>query len=273
MRFGVMFANVGPFTRPGLLETLARAVDEVGFESLWTVEQVVAAAGEPATVPVSDPLLPLAYAASITKRVRLGTAVAILPQHHPLQIAKAIATLDVLSNGRALFGVGIGWVDQEFEALGIPAKERSARIGEAIMAIRASWQDSAEAFDGKFYRWTGVTSLPKPVQRPGVPIIVGGLAEGGARRAALYGDGFFPAGDDPGDIAWLIGEMHSECRRVGRDPTTIELTAAASVHDVDHIRRLQDLGITRVMIAPPGFDEMSLRRGLTEFAEHVMAKV
>jgi probable F420-dependent oxidoreductase len=273
MRFGVMLANVGPLTRPGLLETLARTADEVGFESLWTAEQVVAATDTPPTVAVSDPFLPLAYAASITKRVRLGTAVAILPQHHPLQIAKAIATLDVLSNGRALLGVGIGWVDQEFGALGIPAKERAARIGEAIMAIRASWQDESEGFEGKFYRWKGVTSSPKPVQRPGVPIIVGGLAEGGAKRAALYGDGFFPAGDDPSDIAWLIGEMYAECRRVGRDPTTIELTAAASLHDVDHVRRLQDLGITRVMIAPPGFDDVSLRRGLTDFAEQVMTKV
>ena len=273
MRFGVMFANVGPFTRPGLLETLARTTDEVGFESLWTAEQVVTARTEPASLAVSDPLLPLAYAASITKRIRLGTAVAILPQHHPLQIAKAIATLDALSNGRALLGVGIGWVDQEFEALGIPIKERAARIGEAILAIRAAWQDTPAGFEGKFYRWTGVTSGPKPVQEPGVPIIVGGLAEGGAKRAALYGDGFFPAGDDPGDIAWLIGEMFTECRRVGRDPTLIELTAATTLHDVEHIRRLQDLGITRVMIAPPGFDDVSLRRGLTDFAEQVMAKV
>jgi probable F420-dependent oxidoreductase len=273
MRFGVMFANAGPLTRPGALETLARTADDVGFESLWTMEQVIAPAGEPPAVPISDPLLPLAYAAAITKRIRLGTGVLMLPQHHPLQVAKAIATLDVLSNGRALLGVGIGWVDREFEVLGLAGKERAARIGEAVMAIRAAWQDPPQDFEGKFYRWTGVTSAPKPLQRPGVPIIVGGLAEGGAKRAALYGDGFFPAGDDPGDIAFLIGEMYAECRRVGRDPTQIELTAAASIHDLDHIRKLQDLGISRVMIAPPAFDEMSLRRGLTEFAERVMAKV
>jgi probable F420-dependent oxidoreductase len=272
MRFGVTFANVGPFARPGLLETLARTAEEVGFESLWTAEQVVATADD-ASVTVSDPLLPLAYAAAVTKRIRLGTGVLILPQHHPLHIAKAVATLDVLSNGRALLGVGIGWVDEEFTALGIPGKERSARIGEAIMAIRSLWQDAPQAFDGKFYRWTPVDSQPKPVQGSGVPIIVGGLAEGGARRAALFGDGFFPAGDDPGDVAWLIAEMYAEARRVGRDPKQIELTAATSLHDVDHIRRLQDLGISRVMIAPPGFDEVGVRRGLTEFAERVMAKV
>ena len=273
MRFGVMFANAGPLTDPGPLEALARTAEEVGFESLWTVEQVVASASDPATVPISDPLLPLAYAAAITKRIRLGTGVLILPQHHPLQVAKAAATLDVLSNGRALLGVGIGWVDQEFEALGVAGKERAARVGEAIMAIRAAWQEPPQDFEGKFYRWTGIASSPKPVQRPGVPIIVGGLAEGGARRAALYGDGFFPAGDDPGEIAFLIGEMYAECRRVGRDPTQIELTAAAGVPDLDHIHRLQDLDISRVMIAPPAFDELSLRRGLTEFAERVMAKV
>lgn len=207
MKFGLMFANAGPFAVPETFETLVRTADEVGFESIWTVEHVVVPVGYeseypysdtgkmpgPENSPIPDPILPLAYAAAITRQIRLATGILILPQRHPAYVAKQFATLDVLSRGRAIAGIGIGWLQEEFAALGIPFRERAARTEEAVRAVRSLWADTPQAFSGEFYRWPALESNPKPVQKPGVPIVVGGHVEGAARRAARIGDGFFPA--------------------------------------------------------------------------------
>ena len=195
MKFGLMFVNSGPFSNPDTFDTLVRTADEVGFESLWTVEHVVVPVGYQSeypysptgkmpgdeTAPIPDPILPLAYAAAVTKQIRLGTGIMILPQRHPAYVAKEFATLDVLSRGRALAGIGIGWLREEFEALDVPFGERVGRTEEAVQAIRSLWADGAQPFEGKYYRWPAVESNPKPVQKPGVPIIVGGHVEGAAR--------------------------------------------------------------------------------------------
>ena len=141
MKFGLMFANAGPFALPDNLEHLARTAEEVGIESIWTVEHVVVPVGYksrypysesgrmpgPENSPIPDPLLSLAYAAAVTKKIRLGTGILILPQRHPVYVAKQAATLDLLSGGRAMLGVGIGWLAEEFETLGVPFKEHSPR--------------------------------------------------------------------------------------------------------------------------------------------------
>jgi probable F420-dependent oxidoreductase len=210
MKFGIAFANVGPFSQPDPLDSLVTNAEENGIESLWTVEHVVVPVGYespypyspsgrmpgPENSPIPDPILPLAFAAAKSQRLRLGTGVLILPQRHPAYVAKEIATLDVLSGGRALLGVGIGWLAEEFETLGIPFGERVARTEEAIPAIRSLWEPSPAPFEGRFYRWGPVESNPKPVQRPGVPIVIGGHVDAAARRAARFGDGFFPARPD-----------------------------------------------------------------------------
>jgi probable F420-dependent oxidoreductase len=198
MKFGIAFANVGRFSQPDPLDSLVTNAEENGIESLWTVEHVVVPVGYespypyspsgrmpgPENSPIPDPILPLAFAAAKSQRLRLGTGVLILPQRHPAYVAKEIATLDVLSGGRALLGVGIGWLAEEFETLGIPFGERVARTEEAIPAIRSLWEPSPAPFEGRFYRWGPVESNPKPVQRPGVPIVIGGHVDAAARRAA-----------------------------------------------------------------------------------------
>ncbi len=286
MKFAVMFANAGPLGFPSPLENLARAAEEVGVESIWTVEHVVIPVGYrskypydpsgripgPESVPIADPILPLAFAAAVTTKLRLATGILILPQRHPIYVAKEIATLDVLSNGRAILGIGIGWLREEFDALGIPFDERAARTRESVQAIRSLWKDTPERFDGRFYRWEPLESNPKPVQRPGVPIVVGGHAPSAARRAARYGDGFFPGVSERDKLSALFAVLRDECRAIGRNPAEIELTAGAGHLDLDSVRRFEDLGIARLAVPPPGFDDEAIRRGLHELGDRVIAK-
>jgi probable F420-dependent oxidoreductase len=286
MKFGLMFANAGPFAFPEMLAHLATTAERVGVESIWSVEHVVIPVGYQSTypydpsgkipfpnqVPIPDPLLPLAYAAAVTKKLKLGTGILILPQRHPLYVAKEVATLDVLSGGRAMLGIGVGWLEEEFNALGIPFAERAARTAESVRAIRSLWKDEPEPFAGKFYRWGKLESHPKPVQKPGVPILVGGHTEMSARRAARYGDGFFPAVPDDEKLTWLLGILREECKKLGRDPATIEVTSGRTAPDVEGVKRLSDLGVSRFVTQPPGFDRDGLTAGLEKLGE-LIAKV
>jgi probable F420-dependent oxidoreductase len=286
MKFGLAFANSGPFAIPDTFDVLVRTADEVGVESLWTVEHVVVPVGYESEYPYSkdgrmpgpedsaipDPILPLAYAAAVTKQVKLATGIVILPQRHPTYAAKEFATLDVLSRGRAIAGVGIGWLEEEFEAVGVPFKERAARTEESVRAMRSLWSEKPEPFDGKFYRWGPVESNPKPVQPGGVPVVVGGHVAGAARRAARIGDGFFPARGGLEELPALFEALTDECARVGRDPSEVELSAAGAKLDSDTIKRYEDIGVTRLVLPPPGFDPEGLRRGLGELGEKVIAK-
>jgi len=278
MKFGLMYANVGPFAHPEGLTHLARTAERVGMDSMWTVEHVVIPVGyqstypydpsgkmpAPAEMPMPDPLLALTYAAAVTTTLRLATGILILPQRHPLYVAKEVATLDVLSNGRVILGIGVGWLEEEFRALGIPFEERAGRTAEAVRAIRMLWKDEPCAFDGTYYRWAAVDSYPKPVQRPGVPIVVGGHTEIAAKRAARYGDGFFPGVTDEAQLVRLLTVMREECARLGRDPAEIEVTSGRAVPTEDTVRELEDLGVARFMVPPPAFDPDGITAGLEQ---------
>jgi probable F420-dependent oxidoreductase len=286
MKFGVMFANAGPFGQPDHLENLARTAEEVGVESIWTVEHVVVPVGYtseypysasgkmpgPENSPIPDPVLSLTFAAAVTRKLKLGTGILILPQRHPAYVAKEFATLDQLSGGRALLGVGIGWLREEFDTLGIPFAERAARTEESIQAVRSLWEPGAKPFNGKFYSWGAVESNPKPVQQPGVPIIIGGHVDGAARRAARLGDGFFPGRGDVQTLEKLLAALRDECDRIGRDPGEIEITSGARP-DPDEIKRYADLGVSRFVIPPPAFDKDGVRKGLEKLGNEVISKL
>lgn len=283
MKFGIMFANTGSFGSPDALVHLAQKAEEVGVESLWTVEHVVVPKGYgskypysrdgkmpgPEQSPIPDPLIWMTYAAAVTKKIRVATGVLILPQRHPFYVAKEVATLDVLSSGRALLGVGIGWLEEEFRGVGIPFSERASRTEESIQALRSLWADKPSEFSGKHYRWDAVESNPKPVQKPGVPIIVGGHVAGAAKRAARFGDGFFPARADL--LPSLLEVLVSECREIGRDPTDIEITSG-SAPTLDEVRRLQDLGVSRFTVSPPGYSRDDVERGLEKLGNELISK-
>ncbi len=282
MKFGIMFANVGPFGAPDGLTHLAQTAENVGFESLWTVEHVVVPKGYeseypysangkmpgPEESPIPDPLVWLSYAAAVTEKINLGTGVLILPQRHPFYVAKEVATLDVLSKGRVQLGVGIGWLEEEFTGLGVPFKERVGRTEESIEALRSLWSDGASEVHGKYYDWDPVESNPKPV-RGKVPIHVGGHVAGAARRAARFGDGFFPVRPDTLDANLKV--LRDECDKIGRDPGEIEISTGANM-TVDDVKALEDKGISRVVTGPPGFTPEDVTKGLEALADNVLSK-
>jgi alkanesulfonate monooxygenase SsuD/methylene tetrahydromethanopterin reductase-like flavin-dependent oxidoreductase (luciferase family) len=142
-----------------------------------------------------------------------------------------------------------------------------------VAAIRTLWREGPQSFAGRFFRWGPIESNPKPVQRPGVPIVVGGHTEIAARRAARYGDGFFPGLVDVDTLARLLAILREECARVGRRAEDVELTYIAPSPDVDQVHRLRDAGVNRICIGPPGFDLDSVRAGLERFTERVLTRV
>ena len=283
MKFALLFANTGPFGQPDRLAHLAQKAEQVGLESLWTVEHVVVPKGYgsqypysrdgkmpgPENSPIPDPLIWMTYAAAVTTRIKVATGVLILPQRHPFYVAKEVATLDVLSGGRAILGVGIGWLEEEFRGVGVRFQERVARTEESIRALRSLWADGPSEFFGRHYAWNAVESNPKPVQRPGVPIVVGGHVDAAARRAARLGDGFFPARVDV--LPGLLETLRKECAQIGRDPKTIEITCG-SKPTLDEVKRLEDLGVSRFTLSPPGFSRDDVERGLEQFGNQLVAK-
>ncbi|MGI9590003.1 MAG: LLM class F420-dependent oxidoreductase [Myxococcota bacterium] len=287
MKFGMGFANVGPFIQPDEAVFLAQQAEAAGVESIWTVEHVVVPAGYtaqypyspdgkmpgPEDSPIPDPLIWLSYVAAATSTIRLATGILILPQRHPIYVAKETASLDLLSKGRLILGIGIGWLYEEFAALDIPFDERVGRTEESCQALRSLWQPGAQAFKGEYYSWDAVESNPKPVQQGGIPIVVGGHVKGAARRAARVGDGFFPLKLEGGRLGELLAVMGDECAKVGRDPSKIEITTQYPGPDLDKIKRLEDQGVSRLVMGPPGFDREAIQQGLGEFADNVLAKL
>jgi len=280
MKFGLMFINSGPFSSPEMFAHMARTADECGFESIWTVEHVVipkdykspypySKSGKipgPEEIAINDPLLPLAYAAAITRRIRLATGIVILPQHHPLYLAKQAATVDVLSGGRMMLGVGSGWLKEEFDALGIDFATRGRRTDEAIQAMRALWRDHPSNFHGQIFNFGPVASFPKPIQKGGVPIHIGGHSAAAVRRAAAYGDGFFPAIGEAAKLRELMGMLKTECERRGRKLDEIERSCLGRASR-ESIALCEELGIARLIVTPPGLDPESFKRGCEQIAK------
>jgi probable F420-dependent oxidoreductase len=285
MDFGIIFANVGPAVEPDYAAALGRLAEENGFESIWTVEHVVVPAGYeseypyspngrmpgPEESPIPDPLVWLTHVGAHTTRIKLATGVLILPQRNPVVLAKEVATLDVLSKGRVILGVGVGWLREEFDAIGVPFDERGPRTDEAIEALRALWSQPEPTFHGKFVDFDRAKSYPKPVQ-DSVPIVIGGHTKPAARRAGRLGDGFFPARSSPEELTSLLEEMGRAAKDAGRDPDAIEITAGGAM-DVDGAKAYADLGVSRLVVPPLGFDLETLEQQLGNFADNVIAKV
>lgn len=286
MKFGLMFANAGPYADGGNAVTLARAAEEAGFESVWAVEHVVVPAGYESEYPydrsgrmpggedqpIPDPLTWLTWAAAATERLRIGTGILILPQRNPVVLAKEAATIDHLTGGRLMLGIGVGWLEEEFDALGVPFEGRGRRADEYVGAMRALWTQDEPAFSGEFVEFAGAKMWPKPVQEGGVPIVVGGHTDAAARRAGRLGDGFFPGRSKPETLEHLVGVMREAADEAGRDPDAIELTAGGAV-DPEGVKTYADLGVSRMIVPPLSFDPDDIRDTLLRFGDDVIAPV
>jgi probable F420-dependent oxidoreductase len=284
MDFGVMFANTGPFADPAGATELAHHAEAAGFESLWTVEHVIYPDGYESEYPydrsgkmvmapdtdLPDPLIWLTFVAAVTEKIHLGTGILILPQRNPLVLAKELSTLDALAGGRVELGIGVGWLKEEFEALGIPFEKRGRRTDEYVEVMRALWDGDHASHHGEFVSFDGASINPKP-PRGRVPIHIGGHTETSARRAGRLGDGYFPG---KGDLPTLIDIVRQNAADAGRDPEAIEITAGSAEvlgeDPVGAVQELADMGVDRVVV--PSFMFLgSPADDMAAFAEKAIA--
>lgn len=258
MKFGLRYVNTGRYADPKQAVALLQAAEEAGFDSAWTVEHIVVPEGYQSAYPYSstgrmpgkewefalpDALTWMAYVAAATSRIKLATGVIILPEHNPVLCAKQVATLDHMSGGRVILGVGVGWLKEEFDALGVPFESRGRMTDEYIAAMRELWTADRPTFAGEFVRFEKAHMRPKPAQGT-VPIVIGGHTKAAARRAGRLGDGFFPA---RGTTPELIDLARQTAREHGRDPAAIEITVSCP-EDLDTIPDLVRAGIHRVTV-------------------------
>jgi probable F420-dependent oxidoreductase len=193
---GLFGVNMGPCATPEAAARFGALAEELGYDSLWMGEHVVAPSPRvpPSMIqpdyPILDPLVTLAHVAARTRRVRLATGIVILPQRNPVVLAKELATLDVLSGGRLVFGMGVGYVEPEMRAVGVPMEGRGARADEYLAAMRSLWGDQAPAFSGSHVQFDGVEAHPQPLQQP-IPVVVGGHTAAAHRRAVRHADGWY----------------------------------------------------------------------------------
>jgi len=258
MNFGLRYCNTGSYVDPMTAIELVQAGEEAGFDSAWTVEHTVVPAGYASPYPYSDngkmaggvddfalpdPLIWMAYVASATRKIKLATGIVILPQHNPVIVAKQVASLDHLSGGRVIFGIGVGWLKEEFAALGVPFKGRGRRTEEYVHAIRTLWEEDKPSFHGEFVNFDNAYCRPQPF-RKSIPIIVGGHSLAAAERAGRLADGYFPAREAPAD---LINAARRTAEQHGRDPNALEITVS-----MPDDRKLLDayvkLGVDRVLV-------------------------
>ena len=278
MKFGLRYCNTSRYVDPAQAVALAQAGEAAGFESLWTVEHTVVPAGYGSTypydpsgkmaagrddIPLPDPLIWMAYVAAATRTIKLATGILILPQHQPVLAAKQLATLDHMSGGRVLLGVGVGWLKEEFQALGVPFEERGARTDEYIAALRELWSADKPTFDGRFVQFKDAYCRPQPVAKS-IPIIVGGHSVPAARRAGRLGDGFFPARGAPAELIAIALEA---AVAAGRDPAKLEITTSMP-EDFSLISEDARQGVTRLLVpATPMAGLKQLVRGPEDLAQ------
>ena len=285
MKVGLAFASSIAVDHDASLEICRRA-EAAGFESVWGGEHVIMPdaidskypytpdgkiPAEPET-PIPDPLIWLAFAAAAAPSLRLGTCILIVPQRNPLILAKELATLDQLSGGRVELGLGVGWMKEEFDALGVPWERRGARNDEYIDAMRALWAGPHAEYHGEFVDFEPVTCSPRPVNG-NIPVIVGGDSEAAVRRAARLADGYFPGEGDAQRLGQLITRVKQAAEDAGRDPGQIEINAMFGAQMADPpagVEQLRSVGVDRIMVpafffaGPGGLDRLS------EFGEQVI---
>lgn len=269
MKLGLYGINLGACAATETAVAVARAAEECGFESLWTAEHVVLpdpivpGSPIPAQTPLLDPIVSLAHMAAHTERVRLATGIIILPQRNPVVLAKELASLDVLSGGRLIFGVGAGYLEPEFKAVGASFSDRGERMDEAIDVIRELWTADKPNFAGRHYAFENINAYPRPVQRPCPPIVVGGASPPALRRAQLRGDGWYGFALDPKAAASCLEGLEKAASEVDRDPDRgrleLSVTPVGSV-DAEVMARYADLGIDRLILL-----------GMAETAEKMVA--
>lgn len=283
MKFGTFITSVNP----DRIATHVRAAEDLGFESAWIGEHLIMPTVSkskypyspdgrfpaPLDVPFHDPMLALTYAAALTSKIRLATGIFVVPLRNAIATAKSVASLDVLSRGRVIFGVGVGWWAEEFAKVGASFEDRALRTREHIELMKELWTSDEPVYRGKTIEVEGVRFYPKPVQKPHPPIVVGGTSELAFKRTVRYGDGWYGVAKTLDESRALIERLR-ELERAAHRAKPVEITLSLRTgHPItlDEVQRLGEMGVDRALVGMPirAFSEDEL----TRFKDEVMTRI
>src|SRR5438093_7918266 len=288
MKLGFSLLNNWGVDDPQALVDLACRAEEAGIDSVWVHDHVFNVGHVFDRIggkPYYEPLTLLSFVAARTRRVRLGTSVLVLPYHNPIRLAKTAATLDVLSGGRLILGVGVGLIEKEIRAMGSPFAERGAFTDEAIAVMRSLWTEDEPSFDGKYYRFAGMKFSPKPLQKPSIPVVIGGISRAAIRGAARLGDGWQPLGLSPEALGQGIAALRDEARACGREGSKIPVSSAiprataragryalgtAPSEIVKNARAYADVGVETLIVSAGTSDPGEARAALEMVGREVL---
>ncbi|MGH7836893.1 MAG: LLM class F420-dependent oxidoreductase [Candidatus Binataceae bacterium] len=280
MKFGLFGINFGPCANPSTAATVARAAEAAGFESLWTGEHIVLPEPQappspvPANTPFIDSAVALAFIAAHTKRVKLGTGIIILPQRNPVVLAKELASVDVLSNGRLIFGIGIGYLKPEFDAIGAPFDRKGARSEEFLAAMIALWSMEQPEYRGRFVNFGGINAMPRPLQKPHPEIVFGGHTQAAYARSARLAQGWFGFALDLAATMACIEGLKSACSAAGRAFAELEISVCPRGRvDRDNAKRFADAGVHRLILLHGARDEAGILKAVAASARDLIGQV
>jgi probable F420-dependent oxidoreductase len=257
LKFGLASINIGVSSYPETMVRLAQAAEAARFDTVWGGEHVVLSEAQQNIPPTSrflDPVVALTFIAAQTRTIRLGTGLILLPQRNPLVLAKELASLDVLSSGRLIFGIGVGWSKHEYDALGESFKNRGARADEYLAAMRAIWSETKPAYQGRFVSFADVQAYPHPLQQPYPPIVVGGRSPAALRRAVEQANGWFGWALDLDETSHSIADLREVAKRSTRPEKLgeLEISIAPRVPiDRTIAQQFAEIGVHRLVLIPP----------------------
>ena len=280
MKFGLFGINTGPCANPATAAAIARAAEAAGFDSVRTGEHIVLPEPQappspvPAATPFIDSAVALAYVAGQTKTIRLGTGIIILAQRNPVVLAKELASVDVLSSGRLIFGIGIGYLKPEFEAIGAPFDHKGPRSEEFLGAMIALWSMEKPEYHGRFVSFGGINAMPRPVQKPHPEIVFGGHTPQAFSRAARLGKGWFGFALDVEATGKCVDGLRAACKQAGRRFEDLEVSVAPRGRvDRDAAKRFADAGVDRLILLHRARDEAGLSQFVGEAERELVGKV
>jgi probable F420-dependent oxidoreductase len=280
MKFGLFGINNGHCAFPKTAATVARAAEDAGFESVWTGEHVILpdpqAPPSPvaADFPMLDPTVSLSFIAAHTTKIRLGTGIIILPQRNPIVLAKELASADVLSNGRLIFGIGVGYLKPEFDAIGAPFDHKGARSEEYLAAMIALWSMPKPEFKGKWVNFKGVNAMPRPVQKPHPEIVFGGHTPEAYSRAARLAKGWYGFALDVAGTAKCVEGLRAACQKAGRKLEDLEISVSPrGAVDLEMAKQFADLGVSRLILLQRGTDEAGALAQVADVGRSLIGKV
>ena len=266
------------------IASLARRAEELGFESLWVPEHPILPVNartpwpgsEDGVIPkvyadIVDPFVALSRASAVTTTLKLGTGICLVPERNPLILAKEVATLDMYSGGRFLFGIGAGWLREETEIMGGDFEHRWTQTREAVLAMKQLWTATESEYHGRYHDFPPVYSFPRPAQRPHPPVLLGGMAANVFKRVVSWGDGWLPNRVTPEQVEQGRAAIDELAEAAGRDPASIQVSVFGQPADRDLVRRFQEAGADRVMIRLETAAEAESLAAMEGIAEAVLA--